>query len=371
MSEIKPSINGGEMVMYIDNFGRIRNDDYLMHHGILGQKWGKVNGPPYPLGAGDHSAAENRAGWTSSLTPKRRAQMDKALKKINKQQKRRYMPQYDVDTISNTERSSEYYEKEHTVPKGTVLYRTSTKDNETRKGSTLYVSQFEPERNLYKGGYVKNYNKAKDTYEYVMEASKDIKVPSREKLYSTINQAINENQGLLNKTIEARLKLFGVKVGAKEGDGYKYKKQDVERITQSALDQYKGMNLNQAAFFAAESFGENKQLRDIVVKKLKAEGYNAMRDEASVGGQSRVGAQGIDPLILFDDRSVKTSKVNKVTGKERTASADKYYEWKDKRDREIRTRNNLISSLYTRGYTQSEIAERLGISRATVQDALS
>lgn len=26
-------------------------DDYLMHHGIKGQKWGKKNGPPYPLKA--------------------------------------------------------------------------------------------------------------------------------------------------------------------------------------------------------------------------------------------------------------------------------------------------------------------------------
>ena len=39
----------------------IFKDDYLEHHGILGQKWGHRNGPPYPLDANDHSAAEKEA----------------------------------------------------------------------------------------------------------------------------------------------------------------------------------------------------------------------------------------------------------------------------------------------------------------------
>lgn len=48
----------------------MRNDfesGYLAHHGILGQKHGQRNGPPYPLDADDHSAAEKKAGWHKSL----------------------------------------------------------------------------------------------------------------------------------------------------------------------------------------------------------------------------------------------------------------------------------------------------------------
>ncbi len=44
-----------------------RKNDELYHHGIRGQKWGERNGPPYPLGSGDHSAAEEKAGWRKSL----------------------------------------------------------------------------------------------------------------------------------------------------------------------------------------------------------------------------------------------------------------------------------------------------------------
>lgn len=47
-----------------------RNDiyiDFLRHHGILGQRWGKKNGPPYPLGSSNHSALEKKAGWRKSL----------------------------------------------------------------------------------------------------------------------------------------------------------------------------------------------------------------------------------------------------------------------------------------------------------------
>ncbi len=43
----------------------------LYHHGIEGQKWGKRNGPPYPLNYSDHSAAEKKymgRGISSSNT---------------------------------------------------------------------------------------------------------------------------------------------------------------------------------------------------------------------------------------------------------------------------------------------------------------
>lgn len=55
--------NYGNLVTYNDGCTSLE----LYHHGILGQRRGVRNGPPYPLDAGDHSASEKRAGWKKSL----------------------------------------------------------------------------------------------------------------------------------------------------------------------------------------------------------------------------------------------------------------------------------------------------------------
>ena len=63
----------------------------LYHHGILGQRWGQTNGPPYPLDPSDHSAAERKAMRADKRWVKKN---DKKIRKYATSATRDAMKQY-------------------------------------------------------------------------------------------------------------------------------------------------------------------------------------------------------------------------------------------------------------------------------------
>ena len=100
------------------NYYAVNTSDTLWHHGILGQRWGKRNGPPYPLSGGAHSQREKKhgtKGW--SIEAKREANARKAVRKakqISKDALNKYDEATDLGSKTN-KKAEELYRKESTL----------------------------------------------------------------------------------------------------------------------------------------------------------------------------------------------------------------------------------------------------------------
>lgn len=70
--------------MWVIHRVSLDKDDYLVHHGIKGQKWGKQNGPPYPLDYNDHSKAEKKLNPKVNIDGDASTKRKQLAKKIGK-----------------------------------------------------------------------------------------------------------------------------------------------------------------------------------------------------------------------------------------------------------------------------------------------
>lgn len=78
--------------------------NFIAHHGIKGQQWGKRNGPPYPLDDKDHSASEKKAGWKDSLNK------EKAYSKEKRERNKSAVKEY--YRLMREDKKPEYLAKE-------------------------------------------------------------------------------------------------------------------------------------------------------------------------------------------------------------------------------------------------------------------
>lgn len=96
----------------------MRNDfesNYLAHHGILGQKHGQRNGPPYPLKAGDHSASEKKAGWIKSLRDKHEAKKRKKKQRAALEKARQVRAQKTAEKKAAEAKKAEFESKKQEI----------------------------------------------------------------------------------------------------------------------------------------------------------------------------------------------------------------------------------------------------------------
>lgn len=175
----------------------MRNDfesNYLAHHGILGMKWGKRNGPPYPLGAEDHSQSEKKAGYKKSLGGGRNEELYATKKKSSLKNK---IAERKQAKAADKEERKELYKKVGDE------WRKAT-DYADKHGLDYddYVDESERDAFLKERG---NSAKARAIVEYSKLSDKA--TINEDQLYSEYRQAKAQRKGVSQTNTSQRMKI--------------------------------------------------------------------------------------------------------------------------------------------------------------------
>lgn len=317
---------------------------FLAHHGIKGQKWGDRNGPPYPLGAEDHSANEKKEKWYYSLEGNTNSNSklgqiaansmkagklslrgkhassnkNKASSKTTGPLKERVTSGFKKAGImaQNGVRSEDIKthklftarplgDKGIKIAKGDIVQHvmsTPTKDMSNR--DYLFVAATEADKANYGGFFAaltKYRNSVDQMYKMEMTAQTDIISPGKKERVKTFIEIYKDDP----VKVATQLAEFNKRNYA---DQYKETtEQLVQKYSKMSMRELKGMGYYTYAnsWFDPEA-GTLKDMRG----RLEKKGYNAIIDD----NDKRSFIQSQAPLIVFDVMNnlgdVKVSKLS-------------------------------------------------------------
>lgn len=205
----------------------------------------------------------------------------------------------------------------HKIPKGTKVYVTRPRGEDVTSG-TLQVSYTDPDRARQRGVYFdyESYmhpftTKKPKIVETTLEATEDIRVPSRQELRSVVQDiALDKVKDLLPKE--------AAEVAVKQGidDLVKFWCRDnatADDMIDYVLSYHMVLPKVQAA----------------IIDELKNRGYNAMVDEGLLGSTYGDRQLGMDPVIVFDSKNtLKKIGEKKVSQGRLLDSLDQYNSWR-------------------------------------------
>ena len=268
------------------------NDLYLAHHGILGQKWGQRNGPPYPLKGGSYSRTEQ-----------------KAIKEARKKKYSRYNKKHYDDVISE----------------GTTLKTLSFDPNRTANTDMFFASHTKADIDHYKEFFDKpapspiydsdgNEIGTGMFYKYSIQnkAARDIKVASEDSGAKAFRKLYENDRDFYNfVTDKDRLRARFEDGVHKLSPGYLKARAAMDKLANPEYTPT-DKDLNDAYLIfnhaiPSDGGGNARHAKDVATqrakffKELQKDGYDAVLDTNDALYNS---VQAQSPVIVFNMESV-------------------------------------------------------------------
>lgn len=273
----------------------------LTHHGILGQKWGVKNGPPYPLGGGDYTVTEQR-------------KIGKARRSKNSIYNKKHF-----DTVlskKSTELTTLSYNKDRT--KNTDMFYAAHTKLDKHQYNALFnrkapVMQYDKDGNEIGTGM---------SYKFKInnKIAKDMKVASEDSGAKVFMDLYKRDRDFYNFVHdESRMESHFVK------DKYKFKgyRQAKKSLDKMQDPDYKPTDNDVKTLYRmfnyvlpSDAGGDARRAKDVSTqrakffKELKKAGYGAVLDtnDAIYGGFKTT-----SPVIVFDMENVIPSSIKETT----------------------------------------------------------
>lgn len=273
--------------------------DELYHHGIIGQKWGEKNGPPYPLGGGDYTEAEIKALRKERLKKNsiyNKRHFDEVIKKNNV-----------ISTLS--------YDENRT--KNTDMFYATYKALDKHQYNALFNRPIQKPITDENGNEIGTGSFLK--YKINNQAKEDIRVASEDSAAEQFRQLYKNNRDFYNFVMDKNRMQSHFVDSKYKFKGYRESKEALERIRNGDKPSSDDLQKIYRMFnyvIPSDGSGNQRAANDVAKQRakfftaLKKEGYGAVLDtnDAIYGG-----FKASAPVIVFDQDKVFLKDIENTT----------------------------------------------------------